>query len=209
MVRYIVLFAAAVNMVASFAYIRETLRGRNRPNRMTWLLWSVAPLIATAAGVAKGASWEAIPVFMSGFCPLLVFLASFGNRKSYWELHVFDYVCGAFSILALTLWGITNEPGIAIVFALLSDLFAGIPTVVKSWKHPESESVVAYLSGFFNASTAFVAAETLTFASIAFPTYLLLMNGALIIGIERRRLVSETGGIAPFGCRSEPEMSRF
>jgi hypothetical protein len=47
--------------------------------------------------------------------------------------------------LALILWWITKEPNIAIMLAILSDILAAIPTLVKTWKFPETESGVLFV----------------------------------------------------------------
>ena len=112
---YLVFLGAAVQLVGVFLYIKETLVGDTKPNRITWLMWAVAPLIATAAAIADGVTWAVLPVFMAGFGPLLVFVASFVNRNSYWKLETFDYLCGICSILALVFWGITQNPVVAIL----------------------------------------------------------------------------------------------
>jgi hypothetical protein len=78
--------------------------------------------------------------------PLLVFAISFVNRKSYWKLEKFDYICGACSLLALLLWRITKDPIIAIWFAIASDGSAAIPTIIKSWRYPDTESVEVYIT---------------------------------------------------------------
>src|SRR5215471_17568624 len=99
MLQYLVLFGAAINAAGSLHYIRDTVRGNTKPNRVTYLMWGIAPLIATAAAVFKGVTWAAVPVFMSGFCPLIVFASSFVNRRAYWKLGAADYACGVFSLL--------------------------------------------------------------------------------------------------------------
>ena len=189
MIAYLVFIGAAVNLFGGFSYIHKTLRGENRPNRVSWSLWSFAPMIATAAGIARGAGLAVVPVFMSGFVPLLVCVASFVNPKAYWKLGVSDYVCASFSILALVLWGITKEPNIAIIFAILSDFLAAVPTIVKSWKYPESESAIAFMAGFINASTGFAVMSSWNFSGLAFSTYLLAVNATLVFAITRKRFL--------------------
>lgn len=188
MFQYIVLIGAFVQLVGIFFYIRETVRGETKPNRVTWLMWSVAPLIGSVAAFSDGVRWAALPVFMSGFAPLLVFIASFVNSKPYWKLEKFDYFCGVCSILALVLWGITKEPLIAIIFSIASDGFAAVPTIIKSWKHPDSESVEAYTTGLFNSLTSFFALRTFGISELAFPIYLVLVNSSLITAVYRGRL---------------------
>lgn len=186
--QYLVFVGAAVQLVGIFSYIKETLRGSTKPNKVTWLMWSVAPIIATFAAISGGVGLAVLPVFMAGFGPLLVFIASFVNKNSYWKLETFDYLCGFCSVLALVFWGITKEPVIAIIFAIASDGFAAIPTLVKAWKYPETESAGPYTTGLFSALTSFSAIKTWNFSSLAFPVYLVVISALLIISVYRWKI---------------------
>ncbi|MNT52511.1 hypothetical protein D3C72_1895390 [compost metagenome] len=152
-------------------------------------MWSIAPLIATFAAISKGVTLAVIPVFMSGFGPLLVLIVSFFKKEAYWKISKIDILCGATSIFALVLWYITKNPDIAIIFSIVSDLFAAIPTVIKSWKYPETESSEAFIGGLLSAFTSYLAATKLDFASLAFSTYLIIINIILIILIEKKRIL--------------------
>ncbi len=151
-------------------------------------MWSVAPLIATAAAISNGVGWAVLPVFMSGFAPLLVFIASFVNPNSYWKLERFDYFCGFCSVLALILWGITRQPDIAIIFSIASDGFAAVPTLIKSWRYPETESTTPFTTGIFNSLTSFPAIQIWAFSAYAFPVYLVVINAALSLVILRSKI---------------------
>lgn len=186
---YLVFLGALVQIAGIYVYIKQTLKGETKPNRVTWLMWSIAPLIGTAAAISDGVGLAILPVFMSGFAPLLVFIASFKNKKAYWKLERFDYICGALSILALILWAISKQPIIAIIFSIAADLFAAVPTFVKSWKHPQTESVEAYSTGIFNALTSFFALKTFAFSELAFPIYLVLLNSSLALIIYRAKKI--------------------
>jgi len=188
MLQYLVIFGACLQLFGIFSYIKGTIKGTTKPNRVTWILWAIAPMIATIAALSEGVSWAVLPTFMAGFGPLLVFIASFINKRSYWKLTKTDYTCGAFSILALILWGITKDANIAILFAILSDLTAGIPTLIKSWKEPKSESAAPFLAGLVSTSTSFFAITMWSFAEIAFPIYLVAINIVLILTIKRQSI---------------------
>ena len=166
-------------------YIIDTLKGKTKPNRISWLLWAIAPMIATIAAISDGVGLATLPVFMAGFGPMLVLIASFINKNSYWKLEKYDYLCGGFSILALILWGITKEPTVAIIFALISDGFASIPTIIKSWKAPETETYTTYALGVVGVSTSFLIMENFSLSEIAFPIYLLILNSSLTLIIIR------------------------
>lgn len=189
MLQYLVLLGGATNVFCTSYYIRDTLRGCTKPNRVSYLMWTIAPFIGTAAALAEGVRWAVLPVFISGLLPLLCLLASFHNPNSYWKLKPFDYLCGFLSLLALLLWGITKEPIIAIAFAITSDLFAWIPTFTKSWGHPETESGIGYIGSTISGFTGFFAIHAWVFAEYGFPIYMVIANGLLLIAIYRRRLI--------------------
>lgn len=188
MIEYLVFLGAAVNLIGTIFYIKETLKGNIKPNKISWLLWSIPPFIATFAALSAGMGWVALPIFMSGFTPLVGFIVSFVNKKADWQLKAFDYFCGFFSVLAIILWVITKEPITAIIFSLVADIFATIPTVKKTWQYPETEKSYTYIGGLFSAITAFTVIKVWNFPSLAFPIYLVLMDSTIIYLIYRRKL---------------------
>ncbi len=181
--KYLVFAGTAINLVLTFSYIKKVAQGAVQPNRVSWLMWSAAPMIAAAAEISRGVGLAALPVFMSGFTPLVVFIVSFFNKKAYWRLSAADYACGAVSLLALAVWALSKNPDYAILFAVLSDAFAAVPTVAKAWKHPQSESAAAYIGGLILSTSSFFAVQTLNFASLAFPVYLTALNVLILFAI--------------------------
>jgi hypothetical protein len=190
MLEYLVFVAAFATLLATFVYVRSMFKGGAKPNRVSWLMWSIAPFIATAAAISNGVGWAALPVFMSGVSPFLIFTASFVSKKVHWTLESFDYVCGVLSGLALILWYVTKDPNVAIAFAIASDGLASIPTLTKAWKHPETESAWPFMVGVFNASTSFWAFTIWAFSAYAFPAYLIVINILLFFSVYKKKLVS-------------------
>jgi hypothetical protein len=165
-------------------YLVETIRGTSRPNRVTWFLWSLVPFIAFFAQIKEGVGYSSLLTFVSGFGPFLVFLASFINKKSYWEIGRFDIVCGAIAIVGVVLWLVTNNPNLAILFSIIADGAAASPTVVKSIKFPETESYLAYLGGGVGAVLTLLTITNWQFANYAFPLYILLLCTILTVLIK-------------------------
>jgi len=186
MIKYLVFVGAIIDLIGTGFYIKSMLKGKTRPNRVTWLMWSVSPLIAAFAALSAGAALAAVPILVTGFASLLVFIISLLKKEAYWKINEFDWICGALSVLALILWYITKDPIIAIVFSILSDFFAMLPTLIKSWKHPETESTSVYLASLLSSLTSFAAVKTLNFASVGFPSYLIITNIIIIFFIKRR-----------------------
>jgi uncharacterized membrane protein HdeD (DUF308 family) len=186
MLEFTVFVAAAFSLLAALAYIRSMFKGQTKPNRVTWLMWSVAPFVATAASVSMGTDLAVIPVFMAGFAPFMIFVASFLSKKAYWKLSTFDYACGGFSALAVTLWFLTSDPILAIVLSIVADALAAVPTIIKAWHEPKTESIWPFLIGAFSPITSFLVASTWSFSELSFPSYLISINLLLVCLIIRK-----------------------
>jgi len=156
-------------------YLINTLKGRARPNRISWFFWALVPFIAFVAQIQKGVGLQALMTFSVGFNPLLIFVASFFNKKSYWQLHKLDYFYGALALIGIILWQITGEGNIAIFFSILADGFAAVPTVIKSYFEPESESSSVYLLSGLNALITLFTIKIWNFAHWGFPVYIFLI----------------------------------
>lgn len=177
----VVLIGSALIFVGSISYIRDTVRGKNKPNRVTWLMWAISPLIAATISWNSGSSfWAGLPIFMGGFMPLLIFIATFFNQQSYWKLSVFDYICGLCSLLALFFWLFASAPITALLLAILGDIAAGLPTIRKSWIEPESESMLVYILSGISMLLGLFILPSWTFVNSAF-LWAMLGQGVLII----------------------------
>lgn len=188
---YIPWLGVAINLGGSYPYLRDTLSGRTQPNRVSFALWGILPLIAATAAVSDGAFGAALPIFAEGLAPLLILAASFRNKRSLWKTRPFDYLCGALSLLAVALWQATGSPEVAIGFAILADILASAPTFRKAWTHPQTETVSAYIFAVIAAMTALCSPDATGFSGIAFPLYLIVEDGLLVlILLQRGRLLN-------------------
>ncbi|OGM31970.1 hypothetical protein A2803_02680 [Candidatus Woesebacteria bacterium RIFCSPHIGHO2_01_FULL_44_21] len=179
-----VIVGVILQVVGSYSYLVDTLKGKVKPNRVSWLLWSIAPLVAFAAEISRGVGIQSLTTFVVGFVPLIIFIASFVNKKSEWQLTRFDIICGALSTLGIILWFITKDANIAILFAVLADGLAALPTIVKSYEYPESENSTIFLFGAVNAAIGLLAIQIWNFEHFAFPLYLLVVNSVLVLLIK-------------------------
>jgi hypothetical protein len=170
-----VFLGAAFNLIGSTSYVILTIKGITRPNRVTWFLWALAPLIAFAAMLGEGVDIRlALMTFMVGFGPLMVFLASFVNKKSVWKLTRFDITCGILSLCGVIAWSLTRTGEVAIFFSLLADGLALLPTLVKGWRNPETENGLLFLLGTASAGITILALNTYDFTHLAFPVYIFI-----------------------------------
>ena len=89
---------ALVQFFGSWPYLRDTIKGTVKPNRVSWLLWSIAPLIAAYAQFQQGVGLIFLTTFVVGFVPIVIVTASFLNKEAEWNITKFDVICGALSL---------------------------------------------------------------------------------------------------------------
>lgn len=194
---WLVVLSALLSLSGAFAYIRDIVIGKSKPNLVTWGLWAFAGLIATGAAISANAdNWATVRIFIAGFGPFLVFMFGIFNRQSYWKLSKFDYTCGILAILTLLVWLVANEPVTAILLSALIDLFATLPTIIKSWKYPETETLYTYFIGLFTALIVIPAIPSWNIENAAFQTYLLIANFTLFTIALRGYLNNRTNVIS-------------
>jgi hypothetical protein len=177
---------SAIGALGTAVYLRDTLRGTTKPNRVTWLLWAVAPLLAAAVELDQGVGLRALPTFMVGFMPLLVFLCSFHNRESVWKIRRIDYACGGMSAVGTLVWLVTRNGVLAISAAIVADFLAGVPTLMKSWTHPETETVHTYIGAVISMVILLLTIDHWTFDVAAFPIFIVCVGSVevFLVGWE-------------------------
>jgi hypothetical protein len=111
-------------------------------------------------------------------------LASFINKKAYWKITRPDIICGLLSVTGLSLWYLTKVSNLAIVFSLIADAFAALPTLYKSYHHPQTENAFAYLTASISGVITLLTIKYWNFATYAFPAYIFLINLLIVIAIK-------------------------
>lgn len=191
---YFVYLGVAAQFFGGIPYFIDTLKGKVKPNKVSWFLWTLAPMIAFFAMLNKGTGLEMFTTFIVGFVPLIILIASFFNKEADWKLTTLDYICGAASLGGLVLWYITKEPNVAIVFSILADGLAAVPTMVKAYKEPETEESSIFFFGIVNAAFGLLVLTEWKFANYGFNLYLFFLSFALWILTNQkiRKMISKS-----------------
>lgn len=160
--------SALLILVGDGSYLFETIKGRVKPNRVTWLLWGLAPIVIYFAQLSKGVGFEAYLTLVIGAVPILIFVATFFNKKAYWKLTRFDYTFAVLSVIGLIAWYFTKDGNLAIFLILIADVFASIPTFRKAYTHPETEDYKIYLLNSIALLIALLTIRSWNFANYAY-----------------------------------------
>lgn len=179
-----VLVGALINLVGGLIYFRATVTGEAQPNRVTWGLWALAPLIAFAAEIHEHVGLQSLMTFMVGAGPLVIFVTTFIKKNYIWKLGKLDYACGILSVLGIVLWLLTRHGNVAILFSIMADGLAAVPTLVKSYKHPESESAPVFLFSAIAAGITMLTIKNWNLANYGFPAYIFAIGLILFALIQ-------------------------
>jgi hypothetical protein len=183
---YYAVIGSIIASAGGVYYAFLTLRGRVKPNRVTWLFWSAFPMIAFAAQLSQGVGLVAWATFVAGAPPVLVLVGSLFNRDAYWQTRQIDYWFAAAGVLSVVAWQVTKIPNIAFTFSLLADILVALPTVIKTYQFPETENWKAYAVSAVGFLLAVLAVPEWTYANSAFVLYLFLLNLGLAVLASRR-----------------------
>ncbi|MGB5105151.1 MAG: hypothetical protein WBP42_00390 [Candidatus Zixiibacteriota bacterium] len=184
---YCAIIGAIIGSVGGLYYLYDTITGKAQPNRVTWLLWGIFPLVIFVAQRAQGVESISWTSFVAGLMPLLIVAASFFNKKAYWKSDPRDYYLMAAAIIGIILWAITDNPNLALLFSLLADMLAAIPTLIKSYRHPQSESWIGYAISAVGFGISLLSVQSYNIESTAFVAYVFILNGALAVMAVRGR----------------------
>lgn len=186
----IIYIGVLISLILTLFYIKTIIYGKTRPSLISWSIWALAPLIAVFLQIKAGAGLSVLSSFMSGFGPLIIVIVALIYKKGFWKITKLDIICGILALLALVIYVITNKLGISILFAILSDGLAAIPTIRKSWVFPGTESILSYIGGIVSNTLALLIIYDWSFPIYAFSFYLIIMNIIIIFSISHKKILT-------------------
>jgi len=188
LIEKILFVAVFINLIATFYYCKDILYGQTRPNLVTWSLWALIPLIGVFFQLKAGARLSVLPILIDGLNCIVIIVFALWNKNSYWKIGRLDIVCGIFALVALVFYIFTHNLGISILFAILADFLAAIPTIIKSWKFPETETWGVYLVAGITNIFGLLIIKNWIFTIYSFGLYFVLMNLLIVFCVNRKKI---------------------
>jgi hypothetical protein len=198
--------AILLRLMAGGGYLISTLRGRAKPNIVSWSLWSLTALIAFVAQICKGGGSEALVSLAIAFGPLVVIVTAVLKGTQSLKLTRLDLCCLSLAIAGITLWMTTKNPLLALLMSVMADLIASTPTVVKSYVKPHTESAASYSLSIISMIVTLLTIRQWKVMTWAFPSYILLINLTFVTLIllpkqlRSQRSMAILAGSAPTTC---------
>ncbi len=172
-------WAAVLSAVAYAPYIRDTIAGRTRPHRASWLIWSVLGAIAMMSQIDEGAGaslWFA--VIQVGATITIFALSTKRGRGTL--ISDRDIPVIAVAGFGLVLWSTTGQSVYALVITMGISLVGGLPTALKSYYDYESETLGTWAIALAASALAVLAVGAFNPVLLAYPAYLLVLYSTLV-----------------------------
>ena len=153
-------------------------------------------MIAFAGELAQGVNLRVALVTLAlGAGPAAVLVATFRSPAAYWKTSRFDWVCAGLGAAALAVLvnGLITHSGtvtIAIALSIAADAAAAVPTIAKSWTHPESESFGTYAASGAGCGITLLTLTDWTVGSSGFPVYVVIVCMLITVLVRRRHIAA-------------------
>jgi hypothetical protein len=144
-VRQLFVFLSGLTIaIAYIPFIRGTIKGSVVPNRASWIVWFIQDVLLASSAIVAGVGPSAVmPVIWGvGAGIMLILSVTKGTRGTFTGL---EKACLVLSGLGLLLWATTGSPRLALVASVSAACIGGVPTVVKAWVKPWTETLSGWL----------------------------------------------------------------
>lgn len=178
------LLAGFVTLLAFLFYIRDAIDRKSRPNRATWIIWTVLSMVISASYYAAGARdtiWAALG-FTIGQAAVALVSLRYGTPG--WS--ALDKACLAGAAMGMAAWALSGSAFLALLIAMAVDFIGAIPTIRKALREPDSESRAGWILFGIGNILNVLAIERWTPEIAIFPIYFLLVNG-IILALSLRK----------------------
>jgi len=185
--------AGVVSLVDGLPYIRDTWRRGTRPHRGTWLIWSMLSIVAFASQVAEGGAWSLVMVGTQMLFTSAIFVLSI--RRGEGGLSRQDLAILAVAMLGVAGWLASSDPLVATVCVVAADSLGVAMMLPKTWRVPESETLVTFVLAAIAGALSAVAVDGAPLDLLLYPLYFAGINGfiAAVIWTRRRAVPLEAG----------------
>jgi len=177
---------------AIIPYIKDIFHGTTRPNVVSYSIWAALLLISILAQWSAGASWSILLLigdFIGTSTIVVLCFIGYGYKKYSWV----EWTSLILAVVATVAWQLTKEPVIALVFAIIADALAALPTLMKSIRDPWSEFPLTWFMIALGALFSIFSSTIYDTPNLLFPFYLLIVNGSIgIAALIGRRIKPRT-----------------
>ena len=163
-------------------YTKDIFLGKTKPERASWLIWSILNLIVFFSLLSKGANYSLFLPGSQALGDLFIFLLAIKYGVGGFLKRDIIMLIGAG--IGLLLWYITKEPLTALIISILVDGAGYFLTIVKSYEKPETETISSWILNFLGGLFACLAVGSTNITYLIYPTYISIATILVLLAIK-------------------------
>ncbi len=174
---------------AGIPYIYDCLYGTTRPNSVSWFGWSL--LLGSSFFIQLTNNPDYSVYFVGADFLIVVIIAILSCFRGVTQYSTLDLSCLALGFIGFFLWLGLNEPILALIANVVADAMFAIPTAIKAFKDPASESLRSWQIAASGMLLGLLSKTDFGLINTLFPLYIFLFNAtmyALCTSIQQRLL---------------------
>jgi hypothetical protein len=148
--------------------------------------------ISLFSQAAKGGTWSLLFTVGNILGLIIIFTLSIKHGVGGYAKRDIIALCGAG--ISLILWYFTKEPAVALFLVIFIDFIGALLTITKSYEHPETETLSAWVISFTAGLFGVLAVGKMNIILLAYPFYIFIADLLTVIAIliGRRRAILKT-----------------
>jgi hypothetical protein len=175
------ILAGVFSAISYPPYIIAIVKGSVRPERASWLIWSVLTAMGFFTQLAVGATHSLWLPGIQGIGVIIVLLLSI--HYGFGGLLKRDVITLFAAAVTLLIWYFTENAVIAVYLTVLIDAMGAWLTVIKSYEHPESETLITWALSGTGGFFGLLAVGAIDLPVLAYPFYIFICNFAVVAAI--------------------------
>lgn len=164
-------------LAAAPPYILDTVHGKTKPERITWLIFSIQNIIAFVSQATLGGGWSLVFLGLDTLGSMIVLGLSLRFGVGGWT--VLDRAALAIASVGVVVAVFAHQPVVAILGVILADISGTVLTILKTYHAPDSETTISWVLTGTGAMTGVLSVGKFDVVLLLYPTYLMLANYAV------------------------------
>ncbi len=183
------IIAGILAIIGNISYLKSVFRGDVQPHPYTWFIWSIVSMTTFFGGIAKGAGIGALPTGIAEGFTVIIFLFSlkYAFKGTAGPIRAVDNYFLVIALLGLIPWAITKDPTISVIIVVLIDIVAFIPTLRKTWAHPETERPRLYEMNVARHILTLFSLGAYNIATTLHSIVMIVVNSLMVYYIKRKK----------------------
>jgi hypothetical protein len=179
MFQLIGLIAGFLAIISYIPYILDIIHRKVKPERASWVIWTVLIGIALFAQLSKGATSSLYFTAFDSIGAITIFFLSFKyGVGGLVKRDVYALIAAGIGLLA---WYFTHNAIYALLITIGIDAIASSLTVIKTYEDPKSETYLMWSIVSIAAILAMISVGRFDLTLITYPFYIFFANFSVVV----------------------------